>query len=286
MIPRREPDLHRACRDARPKSGGWFFRTTVNLPDGTQRRLFGTAGARGPDRDFEPTRQGAVQSERQAIGDALAATPAAPVSNTVAAPTLATEEAKTIRQHAETFVDLYKPSSKESEKREKRRVLNAHLLPFFGDMTIDSLKQTDIDRFSLQELRRGMTVKTVNNRLAVLSTLIKYVAGVKPNLRFKLDGMSAELHAVPWQNVETLIEACDDERYIVVLLLAAEAGLRAGEIRGLQWTDIKAELLTVRRGLDKMTNAAVAPKHNQARPFHYRLAWSRSSRSFRATGCG
>jgi integrase len=62
----------------------------------------------------------------------------------------------------------------------------------------------------------------------------------------------------------------------VVVLLAAEAGLRVGEIRGLQWTDIKAGQLTVRRALDKMTNEAIAPKHNKTRtiPLSPRLAES------------
>jgi integrase len=53
-----------------------------------------------------------------------------------------------------------------------------------------------------------------------------------------------------------------------------EAGLRVGEIRGLQWTDIKSGQLTVRRALDKLTNEAVAPKHNKTRtvPLSPRLA--------------
>lgn len=36
----------------------------------------------------------------------------------------------------------------------------------------------------------------------------------------------------------------------MVILLADEAGLRAGESRGLQWTDIRAGRLAVRRALD------------------------------------
>ena len=54
-------------------------------------------------------------------------------------------------------------------------------------------------------------------------------------------------------------------RYFAVILFAAEAGLRAGEIRGLQFSDVKAGQITVRRALDKLTNDAVAPKHNKAR---------------------
>lgn len=43
------------------------------------------------------------------------------------------------------FTEKYKPGSKPSEKREKARVLKSHLLPFFGEMAIESLKQSDVD---------------------------------------------------------------------------------------------------------------------------------------------
>ena len=122
----------------------------------------------------------------------------------------------------------------------KQRVLNSHLLPFFGAMTIEGLKQTDVDTYAQSELDRGMAVKTVNNQLAVLSTLIKYTTGEKSKLRFKLDGMAGELTAVATEDVEKLLGASNDERLTAVLLLASEAGLRAAEIRGLQWTDIKS----------------------------------------------
>lgn len=131
-------------------------------------------------------------------------------------------------------------------------------------MTIENLKQTDVDTYAQRELDRGMAVKTVNNQLAVLSTLIKYVSGVRSKLRFKLDGLTAEIHAVASKDVEKLLhpDAIEDARYRVVLLLAAEAGLRVGEIRGLQWTDLKDGQVTVRRALDKLTNESVPPKHN------------------------
>ncbi len=124
-----------------------------------------------------------------------------------------------------------------------------------------------------------MAIKTVNNQLAVFSTLIKYVTGQKSRLRFKLEGMAGELHAVASDDVEKLLTKCDDKRYEAVILFASEAGLRAAEIRDLQRTDIKSEQITVRRTLDKLTNDAVAPKHNKSRtiPMSKRLAASLAS---------
>lgn len=242
------------------RTGAWFFQVTAYKPDGTRVRLFGTPGVPGRYHDLARTQTGAREAERRAISEAMLGMPLVPVASATEAP-----KTKTIREHAEGFVDKYKPGTKQSEKREKRRVLKSHLLPFFGEMTIEGLKQTDIDTFASNELDRGMAVKTVNNRLAVLSTLIKYVTGEKSKLRFKLDGMTGELTAVSATDIELLLAACDDGRYRAVILLASEAGLRAGEIRGLQWTDIKGGQLAVRRSLDKQTNEATSPKHNKMR---------------------
>jgi integrase len=56
-----------------------------------------------------------------------------------------------------------------------------------------------------------------------------------------------------------------DPRYRVVILLAYEAGLRAGEIRGLQHGDVRDGQLTVRRALDQETDEVIAPKHDKVR---------------------
>lgn len=243
-----------------PRTGRWFFRTTVKYANGTRERIFGTPGIPGRYHDLPNTKAGALEAERRAIAEALH-------GKAIAQPEAsATKEApKTIREHAPTFLANYKPEQKPSEKRTKEWTLEYHLLPFFGDMTIEQLAQTDIDAFARAELKRGMAVKTVNNRLAVLSTMIKYVTGEKSKLRFKLDGMAAEIAAVSMEDVEKLLAACGDDRYRAIILLAAEAGLRIGEIRGLQWTDIKDGQLTVRRALDPVTNETIAPKHNLSR---------------------
>ena len=60
-----------------PKTGGWFFRTTVKTPDGKKLRLFGTPGAPGPYQDLAATKSGAQEAEQRAIKDAFAQATAA-----------------------------------------------------------------------------------------------------------------------------------------------------------------------------------------------------------------
>lgn len=239
-----------------PRTGNWFFRTIVKLPDGTRKRIYGVPGVPGDYHDCAQSKVGVLEAERRAIAAALRGA-AIDVKK-------GAWQGKTIEQHAERFVDLYKPETRESEKREKRRVLKADLLPFFGAKTIESLTQHDVDAFALAELKRGMSIKSVNNRLAVLRTLVKHVTGEQPQLSYRLRGPTGEIHAVDSGDVERLLDAADPIHRVVVLL-AFEAGLRAAEIRGVQWTDIRDGVITVRRALEKQSNETTPPKHDKVR---------------------
>jgi integrase len=99
------------------------------------------------------------------------------------------------------------------------------------------------------------------------------VLGEKPKLRFKLAGLDDGITSVDPDDVDTMLATTSDDRWRAVILLASEAGFRAGEIRGFQRTDLKAGIGTVRRALDKQTNEVTPPKHNKTRavPFSPRL---------------
>jgi len=242
------------------RTGHWIFQATVKFADGTRKRIFGTPGIPGPYQDLARSRVGAIEAERRAISEAMLGKPLVG-----AAPATEAPKHKTIRGHSETFLATYKPESKPATKRDRRLSFDGSLLQHFGDMTIEALKQTDIDRYVAAELKRGVARKTINNRLAYLSSLIKYATGEKSKLRFKISGKAAKVHAVDTADVERLLDACKDDRYRAVILLASEAGLRVGEIRGLQWGDIRDGQLTVRRALDKETGEVMTPKHDKVR---------------------
>lgn len=241
------------------RTGAWIFQATVKFADGTRKRIFGTPGVPGPYHDLARTRVGAIEAERRAISEALLGKPLVAAAAALEAP-----KTKTIREDSETFLETYKPESKPSTKR-NRKISIAHLLPFFGDKTIEQLRAEDVGTYVAAELKRGRTRKTINCHLAVLSSLIKFVTGEKSKLRLNVGGKAAKIEAVESADVERLLDACKDARYRAVILLACEAGLRAGEIRGLQWTDIKDGQLTIRRALDKETGASLKPKHDKER---------------------
>jgi integrase len=247
-------------RDTR--TGGWYFRTTVKLPDGTRRRIFGTPGVPGPFQDLAASKVGAQEAERRAIAELMTGKPARGATSEPK------EETPTIEEYSKTFLEHYKPEQKPSERRAKRRIINNHLVPHLGHLRLDEIRQEHVDAFAAAQLKR-CKAKTVNNRLSVLSSLIKYAVANrlvdKPSAKFIIDSMDGELVAVPIAGVERLVAAASDPILRVAVLLASEAGLRAGELRGAQWTDVKEGQLTIRRALDTNSINVIPPKHNKAR---------------------
>lgn len=248
----------------RDKHGRWFFRTVVRLPDGTRRRISGWPGTPGPYADLARSKVGAQEAERRALGAAMTGKPAA-----LQGPTA--KEVPTIQSYSETFVETYVPTlTKPSARRSLRQILKKYILPTFGALRLDEIRQEHVDSFVGAEKKRGASVKSINNRLAGLSTLLGYardngvIAAPAVRLRCKVAGMSAEVEAVPTAHVEKLLAEASD-RFHVAVLLAAEAGLRAGEILGAQWGDIHDGQITIRRALDKDSGEIVAPKHNKRR---------------------
>src|SRR5690606_24621727 len=226
-----------------------------------------------PYQELAQSKVGAQEAERRAIAQAVTGRPATPRQEPA-------KEVQTIASYAVPFFDLYAAAHKPSERRTKRRILDSHILPFFGEMRRDELRQDTIDAFAAAERKRGCSVKTVNNRLGALSSLVRYavdngvIPAPSPRLRFKKPGMAAESVAVGREDLEKLLAVAEEPRFRAALLLAAEAGLRAGEILGLQWTDLKDGQLTVRRAIDAVNGEVITPKHDKVRsvPLSSRLA--------------
>lgn len=222
------------------RTGRWFFRTWVHFPNGKRDRVFGTPGVPGPYHDLPPTKAGAIEAERRAIakilrGDDVRIARAIP----------------TIREYAKTLLEVQAAGDKAGSKRDKDQRLEHDILPAVGDLRLDELRQHHVDGIIATMLarkvkRRGAETtvgrKTVNNSLGVLSTLVLYAVRNKliadPELSFSIDAQQAELEAVAAADVDLLVAAARDPRYVVAILLAADAGLRIGEIRALERASI------------------------------------------------
>jgi len=222
-------------RDAR--DGRWRYRKTIRLPNGRSLRISGTPAIN--------TKIAAETAEREHIRRALdpSAEPAAK------------KEVPTFTAFAEEFMASYvAANNKPSEQEAKRSILDNHLLPALGRLRLDHLTVQDFERLKARMLAKNLSRKRVNNVLNVLSKLLRYA------LELELVGKIPIVKTlkVPPQKfdfftdveLERLIEAAKVEpEWRTAIVLAADAGLRMGEILALEWGDIdlKAGLLTVMR---------------------------------------
>lgn len=237
------------------RDGRWRYRKWVALPNGTRIRIAGT-----PATD---TKKAAEAAERAHIDRVLhpeRASAAAEVAS-------GQKEVPTVEAFAPRFMREYLPRQKPTERKSKEYILSGSIVPFFGPMRLNEIDQTHVNAFITSQ---RVATKTVNNRLTVLSTMLRYAgpSGCKlipeTDLRFHIKAMSPDIVAVPIAEVGKLTAAATDHRYRVAVLLASEAGLRIGEIRGLQHTDVRDGQLTVRRAIDQFGNVTT-PKHDKRR---------------------
>jgi len=230
-----------------PRTGGWFFRTTVKTPEGKKLRLFGTPGVIGPYQDLAATRVGAIEAEQRAIRE-------------VCAPKLE----PTIEKEVPTFKDWFHGAfwkewvigrkNKPSEQREKTTIYDCHLGPRFGSMRLDEITVTEIARFRAALVAKKLGDKRINNILAVLSKALKYAAESEliakaPKIGlFKIE--RPEIVAWDFAQYARLLAAAkaESEEWYAAVCLAGEAGLRVGEIKALRWredVDLIAKTITV-----------------------------------------
>ena len=81
-----------------------------------------------------------------------------------------------------------KPGSVEA----KRSTYRHHLQAVFGAMRLDEIKVGEVARFRAGLITKGLTDKTVNNILAVLSKALRYAADVVAEYRRILDAARIE----------------------------------------------------------------------------------------------
>lgn len=160
-------------------------------------------------------------------------------------------------------------NNKQSEYINRRYILKSTLIPFFGKKLVCEIKSFDIEMYKTYLLRqRGVSPKTVNNYLCILSRCLKsalewQMIEIMPKIK---------LMKVPPQKYDFLT---DEEARVLIrhaggywrdmILLAIRTGLRFGEIIALKWEDInlKERTLTVSRNIVRGIEGS--PKNNKTR---------------------
>lgn len=158
---------------------------------------------------------------------------------------------------AEDFMKTYvAANNKPSERSSKRCILKHHLLPAFGDESIDAIRRPAIEALKADKLGAGLSRKRVNNILACLGKILRYahetevIASVPKIKLLKLEPQKFDF--LTFEEFERLLVAVEHDRERRALfLVGGEGGLRQGEVIALEWGDVDfaAGTLTVRRAV-------------------------------------
>jgi integrase len=222
----------------------------VKLPDGSKARISGTPSLN--------TKQATEDAERAHILRTLD-------------PTTPRKEAPTFKEFIEEFKRTYvAANNKPSERISKECMIRVNLLPAFGSKRLDAITVREIEEWKATMLRSDLAPKTVNNNLTVLGRALRYAAevgvlGMVPRVKF-VKVPPAKFDFLDFEEFKRLLEAARIEPDVRAAILASgEAGLRAGEVRGLEWSDVDlvAARLTVQRA--EYRGELGSPKGGRAR---------------------
>jgi integrase len=181
-------------------------------------------------------------------------------------------EVPTLGKFADEFLETYvKNNNKPSEQAAKRSMITHHIKPLLGDVPLDEVGR-QIEWFKAQlgnrdcaggqatgngkrKRKRKLGKKRINNILALLSKMLRFAAD---DLTLIPDAPKVRLLKLPkgdhdfllFDEYDMLVEAARQEpQWHAAILAAGDAGLRQGEIMGLEWPDLDFDerLMTVRR---------------------------------------
>jgi integrase len=186
----------------------------------------------------------------------------------------------TLAEFAARFLTYSENNNKHSSVVSKRQILKDHVLPFFGEVALESIDPAKIEDFKALMrkkksaararkeaptkaalLKRGevepkpLSLKTINNALCALSKLLNLAEEqkvIRQAPRVKLFGKlpKSKFDFLTFEEVERLIDAAEPE-WRTLILVALKTGLRQGELIGLQWADLDLSrgMVTVRRSV-------------------------------------
>ncbi len=202
----------------------------------------------------------------------------------------ARKEVPTLEAFAPRFIEGHAKANRQkpSGVNQKQMVLRVHLMPVLGRKRLDAITNEDVQRLKHRLL--GKSPRTVNNVLTVLNVLLKkavewdVIERMPATIRL-LTVPTGSTDFYDFEEYERLVQAAaGDRREHLIVLLGGEAGLRAGEMRALQWGDIRLDdrQLCVSRG--EWRGQVTTPKGGRQRfvPMTERLtAALRSARSLK-----
>lgn len=177
---------------------------------------------------------------------------------------------KTLTAFADEWYTTYAiPNNKYSEQRSKESVIRLHLKPFFGKTELRAISSKHIEQFKAKQQAKGLSPKTINNHLAVLSKMFHCAVEwgdmeVIPLIK-RLNVPVKPIKFLTEEECQLLLSDHTEPLWRNMVYVALNTGMRMGELKGLRWEDInfKQGVIHVRRNV--VRERITTPKSNKTR---------------------
>ncbi len=204
----------------------WYVDVVFEHADGRRQRI----------RKVSPvqTRRAAEQYERE-VRQAL-------LDDTYGKEQAPAKVVPTLSEFQRQFLEHSEVNDKASGHRAKKEIFVNHLVPMFGTTRLNEITTAKIEGLKLAKLKAGLTKKTVNNLLAVLSKTLslardwELIDSVPKVEWFRVP--KAAFDFLTFEEAETLVRCAEPGRWQTMIILAINTGLRISELAGLSWSDI------------------------------------------------
>jgi len=126
-----------------------------------------------------------------------------------------------------------------------RNVINKHIVPFIGEIALKDLTLARVERLYGQLLENNCGVRTVRITHSILHCALEKAVKYNMVVRNVAHGAAlpkyqhAEMKVLDETQVTQFLAASSGSHYEALFYLAAQTGMRQGELFGLKWTDIQ-----------------------------------------------
>jgi integrase len=175
----------------------------------------------------------------------------------------------------------YAPTFKSSFETESKRIIDAHLVPFFGANDLTEIRESDLLNYIGAKLEAKLAPITIQTHLSILRRVLSLAqregridrnpASNLGELMRRVDRRTAyeAKQADSWtrEEVSKLLKLAKqhEPRFYPALVVLFSTGLRRGELLGLKWEDVDFERrqLNVRRAV--VRGEVTSPKSGRGR---------------------
>ncbi len=203
--------------------GQWRWRKQTRAPDGRRVRESGTP--------LVNTKRAAELAEAEWLGTIARNEPPSPT------------EMPTLRAIHADYLKHLEMHRSPSLANNRTSTFKAHLLPSFGAMRLDQITVAKIDAYKAEK-SETLEPGTVNNHVVTLTNCLRWAVArwplrAVPRVEKLPRDETEDIEYLTDDELADLLKSAGDTQLGTMILVAADTGLRIGELLALRWTDVE-----------------------------------------------